>query len=101
MNRIELIPAALAVAGLAIPLIGSGGAVWPLTAAWAAIVVIFAVWRVRYGLGSRAPVVALVVALPILVLAGWEGGWWMIPAAVAQLVIDARAGDRPPEGVTA
>jgi hypothetical protein len=98
MRRIELIPAALAVAGLTIPLVGSGWVVWPLTTVWAVIVILFAVWRIRFGLRSRTSVAVLVIALPILFLAGWEGGWWMIPVAVAQLVIDARVGDRRPEG---
>ncbi len=98
MGRVELIPAALAVAGLGIQLVGSGWIVWQLTIVWVVILVSFAVLRIKFGLRGRPSVGVLVIALPVLFLTAWEGGWGVIPAAVAQLVIDARMGDRRPRG---
>jgi hypothetical protein len=92
MRRVELIPAVLAVAGLAIPLIGSAWVVWPLTTAWAGSILAFAAWRTRFRPRRQTSALVLVIVLPILLLAAWEGSWWMIPAALAQLVIDARVG---------
>jgi hypothetical protein len=85
------VPWLLAVVGLAIPLIGSGFAVWPLVAAW---LVILAVAR---SIGRRDPgtrrqrIVFAVALLPILLLLGWEGGWWLVPADLAWICVEAVA----------
>ena len=46
---------------------------------------------------SRRERIGLAVAtLPVLVLLAFEGGWWLIPAAVAWLVVELV--DRPITG---
>jgi hypothetical protein len=34
-----------------------------------------------------------IAALVMLFLLAWEGGWWLLPAVLAQIVLDARAAD--------
>jgi hypothetical protein len=93
--RVEVVPAVLAVAGLVVPLVGSGLAVWPLTLIWAGVLLAFAAWLLALRPRPQVAAVALVVALPILVVTAWEGGWWMLPAAVSQLWIELRKRDSP------
>jgi len=37
----------------------------------------------------------ILIALPVLFLAGWEGGWWLIPAALAEFAIEFASADAP------
>jgi len=91
MMFLDTVPLTLALIGIAVPLVGSDFVVWPLSVLWLAVlgVVVMAVkWlhpprsaRVFWGL----------VALPLLFLLAWEGGWWLIPAGIAQIAVDAWA----------
>jgi hypothetical protein len=91
MRRIELVPIALVALGLGVPLIASAGVVLPLTVIWVCIVGGWAVLASALKLRRSSRLIVGIVALPLLVLAGWEGGWWLIPAVLAQLAIDAAA----------
>ena len=86
-------PWVVALLGLVIPLLGSGFSLWPLVLVW--LVVLTVAWLVgRYLLPARSHrIAAAIVLLPVLVLLGWEGGWWLIPDDLAWLVIElARPG---------
>ena len=96
---LSLLPLVLAVLGALIPLVGSGFAIWGMAALWlgglAAVAVARAVARPR---PSTLVFVDLVLlALTIVVLAP-EGGWWFVPAVVAQTLLDRRAAARSADG---
>jgi hypothetical protein len=87
------IPGLLAVIGLAVPLVATRGAFWPLSLAWVvAIVVLIAARKtIASSRSARVAVAAVVVvACPILT---FEGGLFLLPAALALLVIEARRGN--------
>ena len=86
---VRSIPWLLALVGLAIPLVATGFVIWPLVALWLAILAL--VWSLgRAGLArDRTLRVTLAVGLlPVLFLLAFEGGWWLIPADIAWLVIE-------------
>ena len=93
------IPWVLAVVGLAIPMFGSGFVGWPLALGWLAILGV--IWWVRPLGGvdrfTRAAIGLAVIGM--LVVLAFEGGWYLIPAAVAWLGISLAApGVQPPSG---
>ncbi len=88
---IRAVPWFLALLGLALALALGGFTIWPLIVIWLVILVV--VWlvgrfvlprdrllRVGFGIGL----------LPLLFLTFWEGGWWLIPADLAWVVIEWR-----------
>ena len=88
---VRAVPWILALLGLAFPLVTIGFPVWPLVAVW--LILVGVLWFIgrfvlprdrllRVGLG--------VAVLPVLFLTFWEGGWWLIPADLAWLVIEWR-----------
>jgi hypothetical protein len=88
-SSVRFMPWLLALTGLAILLVAGGFVVWPLIALWLAILAL--VWSLgRAGLArDRTLRVTLAVALlPVLFLLAFEGGWWLIPADFAWLVIE-------------
>ena len=92
MNRVfRALPLGLAILGIAVPLVGTGFAVWE----WAVIsavalgAVILAARLLQPAPATR--VFAGLVALPMLFLLAFEGGWYFIPAVIAKVAIDARA----------
>ena len=89
------IPWSLALLGLAIPLVGTGFVVWPVVTVW--LVVLGSVWLFgRHLLMTRKQrIITALVALPVLFLLAFEGGWWLIPADLAWLAIEIL--DRPRE----
>jgi peptidoglycan biosynthesis protein MviN/MurJ (putative lipid II flippase) len=86
--NIRLLPWVLAIAGLALPLVGSGLALWAPIAGWVAALVAF--WVLGRSIEStRTQRLRLgVVLLPILFLAAFEGGWWLIPADLAWIAVE-------------
>jgi hypothetical protein len=88
---IRLVPLAVAIMGLLIPLVASGGYLWPVTLIWALLVAVFAIAEFVYPSAREPRIVVTAVALPFLFLAAFEGGWWLIPADLAQLVIEIRS----------
>ena len=91
LHGVRLFPVFVAVLGLLLPLLASGGTLWPLIALWASLVAAFALTEFRFPDARGPRIVVTIVALPVLFLAGWEGGWWLIPADVAQLALDLRS----------
>ena len=95
---VRVVPWILALAGLAFPLVGTGFAVWPFTVGW--LIALVVGWLLGAPmLPTRAHrIAAALVLLPILVALAWEGGWWLIPADIAWLVIEVA--DREPRRVS-
>jgi hypothetical protein len=92
-RAVRAVPWLLALVGLAAPMIGSGFIGWPLAVVW--LVVLGVAWVIgRRDPGTRElRLTAAILLLPLLFLLGWEGGWWLIPADLAWLVIEFA--DRP------
>jgi hypothetical protein len=84
------VPALLWAAGvLVLPLL-TAGAAWPLALGWAAAGVLLALaWRALAG-RPRARAIASGALIPVLILLTFEGGLFLIPAAVAGIVVSAR-----------
>lgn len=91
---IRTIPWLLAVAGLGIPLAAGGFAGWPYVIGWTIALMVFAVAR------QRSPAVGYVVRpallLPALIVLGFVGGWYLIPADLAWFVIELRDRSKMP-----
>jgi len=93
---IRTVPWLIALAGLAIPLIGSDFVGWQIVLVW--LVVLALVWLVG---GAMVPtrahrIAAGVLLLPVLVLPlAWFGGWWLIPALLVWLGIELARPRRP------
>lgn len=93
MNRqlstwIRAVPSLLALVGLGVPLIGSAFAVGLVVSGW--LVVLASLWLFgrRVLSPSRGVRAAVAVALlPVLFMLAWWGGWWLIPADLAWLVL--------------
>ena len=82
-----------AIVGLVLPLVGSGFVVWPLTLIWLVVLVAIRAVGPRAQPEGRSLRIAIAIGLlPVLVLLGWEGGWWLIPADVAWLVVELADG---------
>jgi hypothetical protein len=83
------LPVMLALVGIALPLVGSNFAVWPLSIVWLLVLGIVIVFERRSHVPSATRVFWGVIALPVLFLFGWEGGWWLMPAVFARVLVDA------------
>jgi hypothetical protein len=87
--NVRAVPWILALIGLAIPLVGSRFSSWPFIAAWLVILaLIWVVVRPAVPMERRVRIWLAVAAFPVLFLAAYEGGWWLIPADVAWLAIE-------------
>ena len=83
------LPLVLAVVGLAVPMIGSGFIGWPFVVAW--LVLLLLVWWVR-PLGGASRTARLgtgVIVIGLLVLLGTVGGFYLVPAVIAWIVLVA------------
>ena len=92
---LQLIPFALAVLGAAIPLVGSGFSPWPMALAWlAGVGALLLIPRVvDLDRRNRVFIDFVAIVMTLVVLAP-EGGWWFVPAVVAQLLLDGRTARR-------
>ena len=92
---VRMLPWLLALVGLAVPLVWSGFGLWPSIVAW--LIALGLVWVVGRGQPRtrRERIGFALVLVPFLFLAGWEGGWWLIPADLAWLVIEVADRGRP------
>ena len=103
MRRLRIVPWLLAVVGLAIPL-SQSPSLWPFVLGWA--VVIGIAWLAGRVAGTTRMhrMAAALILLPVLLvpLAFW-GGWWLIPADLAWLLLEAldRDADRRHAGSVA
>ncbi len=89
---IRTVPWLIAVAGLGIPWLAGGFAGWPYVLLWG--ILLSVPWIVtREQSASRCERMKLpAFLLPVLFLLGYVGGWYLIPADVAWLLIEF--GDR-------
>ena len=87
-----MVPLALAVLGALVPLVGSGFSVWGLASLWLAVIVLVTIGRAVAQPEPSTRVFLDIVALAMtLVILAPEGGWWFVPAVLAQLLLDRRA----------
>lgn len=88
VSRLRLIPWVLAVAGLAIPLVHEPS-LWPFIVGW--VVAIAIAWLIGRAIPSTRQhrMAAALILLPVLFMLGWWGGWWLIPADIGWLVVEA------------
>ena len=87
---LRAVPIALAILGIGVPLIGSEFTVWGLALVWAIVIASVIVGARLAKPSAPMRVFAGLVALTMLFLLAYEGGWWFIPAVLAQMAIDAR-----------
>jgi hypothetical protein len=96
---IRTVPWLIAAASLGIPLLAGGFAGWPYVVLW--VILLSVPWIVtREQSASRRERMKLpAFLLPVLFLFGFIGGWYLIPADVAWLLIefaDRRGTSGPP-----
>ena len=93
------LPWVFALVGLAVPMVGSGFIGWPFVVGW--LVLLLLVWWVRpVGSASRAARLgAGVLLIGLLALLGTLGGFYLVPAVIAWIVLVAS--DRSPNTVGA
>jgi hypothetical protein len=85
---IRTIPWLLAAASLGIPLLAGGFAGWPYVLMWGMLLIVpWIVTRVQPA-SRRERVKLPAFLLPVLFLLGFVGGWYLIPADVAWLLIE-------------
>jgi hypothetical protein len=99
-SNARILPWLLAIAGLAILLILSRMTVWVVVAIWAAGLVLLWVAGGRLNPTPRQRMASAIVALPVLFLLVWEGGWFLIPADVAWLLVESANRARVGRGQT-
>ena len=85
---LRTVPWLIALAGLVIPLLGSGYVAWPIVLVWLLVLAL-----IRVVGGALVPtrghrIATAILVLPVLVLFGTLGGWWLIPADLAWLAIE-------------
>lgn len=89
---IRSVPWILAVVGLGLPLLASGFAGWPYVVLWSILFIVpWIVTRDR-PTNRRDRMVLAAFLLPALFVLGFLGGWYLIPADLAWLLIEF--GDR-------
>ncbi len=94
---LRAVPWLLALAGLGIPLVGTGFQVWPIVLVWLGVLALG--WLVGGALLPRRSqrIAAAILLLPVLVLLAFEGGWWLIPADLAWLAIEVADDEARPD----
>ena len=86
---IRTVPWLIAAASLGIPLLAGGFAGWPYVLVWGILLIVpWIVTRDRPA-NRRERMVLPVFLLPLLLVLGFVGGWYLIPADVAWLLIEA------------
>jgi hypothetical protein len=85
---IRAVPWLLAAAGLGIPLLAGGFAGWPYILMWAILLIVPWIVTRDQPESRRERMVLPVFLLPLLFVLGFIGGWYLIPADVAWLLIE-------------
>jgi hypothetical protein len=89
---IRTVPWLLAAAGLGVPLLASGFAGWPYVVLWGILLIVPWIVTRDQAADRRERLVLPTFLLPVLFVLGFIGGWYLIPADVAWLLIEF--GDR-------
>jgi hypothetical protein len=89
---IRTVPWLLAAAGLGVPLLAGGFAGWPYVLMWAILLIVPWIVTRDQSESRRERLVLPTFLLPVLLVLGFLGGWYLIPADVAWLLIEF--GDR-------
>jgi hypothetical protein len=85
---IRTVPWLLAVAGLGIPLLAGGFAGSPYVVLWAILLIVPWIVTREQPTDRRERTKLPAFLLPVLFLLGFVGGWYLIPADVAWLLIE-------------
>ncbi len=88
MNVLRRLPWLVAFGWLATLLVASGFQLWELVGVW--VVILALIWLLsRQVIATGAQkIAAALLLLPLLFAAGWEGGWWLIPADLTWLAVE-------------
>lgn len=88
MTYLRLVPWVLALVGLAIPLSQMPES-WPFILFWVAIIGV--AWLMGRGILTTRlhRMAAALILLPVLFMFAFWGGWWLIPADLAWLLVEA------------
>ena len=95
---IQRMPWLLAVVGLAIPMIGSGFIGWPFVVGWLVVLVLVYLFRPLRDADRPTRLVTGIAVVIALALLGTVGGWYLIPAVLAWLVLGLDTGNRSENG---
>lgn len=87
---LNIIPIGLALVALAVAYVGSGLSNGGLIIAWVGVI-----GATEIGLAVVKPsddlrVFGGLAALALLFLLAYEGGWWLLPAVIADMILSAR-----------
>jgi len=91
-HGIRTVPWLLAAAGLGFPLLAGGFAGWPYVVLWVILLIVPWVVTRDQPADRRERILLPAFLLPVLFVLGFIGGWYLIPADVAWLMIEF--GDR-------
>ena len=89
---LRMVPWFVALLGLAVPLVGGGGAGWIYVVGWLVVLAGIAVLKPMRFTYRRSRVSAAAISAGVLIVPGRiVGGLYLVPAALAWLVIEIRA----------
>ena len=91
---IRTVPWLIAVAGLGIPLLAGGFAGWPYVVLWGMLLLVPWIVTREQPASRRERMKLPAFLLPVLFLLGFVGGWYLIPADVAWLLIEFVVADQ-------
>jgi hypothetical protein len=89
--NVRTIPWLVALVALGTLLVVSGFRVWPVVLVWLVALAVLWAWSRRVKTTRTTRIVTSLVLLPVLFLLAFEGGWWLIPADLAWVVIELLA----------
>lgn len=87
-------PWIFAVAGLGLPLLAGNFTGWPYVVLWGILLIVPWIVTREQPAGPRDRMRLPAVLLPVLFLLGFIGGWYLIPADLAWLLIEFGDGRR-------
>ena len=90
-RALGVLPIGLVILGISVPLVGTSFAVWEWAVTAAVVVGLVIVLARLLHPAPATRVFAGLVALPLLFLLAFEGGWYFIPAVLTKMAIDVRA----------
>jgi hypothetical protein len=91
---IQRVPWLLAVVGLAIPMVGSGFIGWPFVVGWLVVLVLVYLFKPLREADRATRLVTGIAVVIALALLGTVGGWYLIPAVLAWLVLGLGTGNQ-------